>query len=82
MADLARLEALGVIALALGALAAYYGTPIPQSLTAKAGLYGTPGPWVGRHWWEWLSPFPVGRFSLVSEGQHMLLFSVVTLPAV
>jgi len=35
---------------------AYYGSPIPQSVIAKAALYGTPGPWAGRHWWEWLTP--------------------------
>ena len=77
----ARLEALAVAALTLGALAVFYGSPVPQSVSAKAGLYGTPGPWVGRHWWEWLSPFPIARFPLVPEGQHMLLFAVVSLPA-
>ena len=78
----ARLEAAGVVALTLVALTLYYGSPVPQSLSAKAGLYGTPGPWAGRHWWEWMWPFPVGRFPIVSEGQHMMFFSLAFLPAV
>ena len=78
----ARLEALAVIALCVVALTIYYGSAIPQSVVAKAMLYGTPGPWAGRHWWEWLLPFPFGRFPVVSEGQHLLPLIAVFAPAV
>ncbi len=78
----ARIEALVVVGLTLAALTAFYGSPVPQSVVAKAGLYGTPGPWDGRHWWEWLAPSPVGRFPVATEGQHLLYFSAVFLPAV
>ena len=78
----ARLEALAVIALCVVALTLYYGSAIPQSVVAKAMLYGTPGPWAGRHWWEWLLPFPLGRFPVVSEGQHLLPLMAVFVAAV
>ena len=78
----ARLEALAVIAFCVVALTLYYGSAIPQSVVAKAMLYGTPGPWAGRHWWEWLLPFPLGRFPVVSEGQHLLPLMAVFAAAV
>jgi hypothetical protein len=73
----ARLEALAVIAICVVGLTVYYGSAVPQSVVAKAMLYGTPGPWAGRHWWEWLLPFPFGRFPVVSEGQHLLPIAAV-----
>jgi hypothetical protein len=77
----ARLEALFVIAAGIAVLTAWYGSPVPQSLLAKASLYGTPGPWTGRHWWEWLAPFPVGRFPVAAEGQHLMPLAAVFLAA-
>ncbi|HEY3214929.1 MAG TPA: hypothetical protein VGK93_00405 [Candidatus Eisenbacteria bacterium] len=56
-----RLVATGIFAAVVAGLTLYYGSPVPQSLVAKSLLYGMPGPWVGRHWWEWLSPVPLGR---------------------
>src|SRR5262249_51137351 len=58
----ARLVALLIVAITVAGLWAYYGSPVSQSVQAKAMLYGTPGPWAGRHWWEWLLPFTLGRF--------------------
>ncbi|MGH7723900.1 MAG: hypothetical protein ACREOU_00575 [Candidatus Eiseniibacteriota bacterium] len=60
----------------------YYGSPIPQSLLARANTYGTPGPWAGRHWWDWIVPAPLGRWSPTSEGNQMFPIAVVTAPAV
>jgi len=78
----ARLTALAVVGVAFAALTAWYGSPVPQSVLAKASLYGTPGPWAGRHWWEWLVPFPMGRFPVAAEGQHLLPLAAVFLVSV
>src|SRR5206468_2553061 len=58
----ARLLGAIVCVAGLAALAAYYGGIVPQSLVAKSAVYGAPGPWAGRGWWEWLLPFPLGRW--------------------
>ena len=72
-----------LIALAgLTALYLYYGTVLPQSVIAKARIYGTPGPWAGRHWWDWFIPMPLGRAPAAMEGVHLFVFSVVLSPAV
>jgi len=76
-----RLVSLALVSAGLVALTLYFGSPMPQSVTAKSMLYGTPGPWVGRHWWEWLSPFVFGRFPGVAESGHLLLLSVIFAPA-
>jgi hypothetical protein len=76
-----RLVALGLALAGWGALALYFGSPIPQSVVAKSALYGTPGPWAGRFWWEWLVPFPMGGSPRLIEGQHLFLLSVVLAPA-
>jgi len=78
----ARLEAFAVIAVCVVGLTIYYGSAIPQSVVAKAMLYGTPGPWAGRHWWEWLLPFPFGRFPVTTEGQHLLPIAAVSAAAI
>ena len=65
----------------LFALAAYYGSPLPQSLYAKAQLYGTVGPWAGRHWWEWISPFYFGRLPIAAEGIAILPLTTLFAPA-
>lgn len=72
-----RAIAATIIAVALAWLTFRYGSPLPQSVLAKAEVYGTPGPWAGRHWWEWLLPFRPGRFSVTTEGQHLELLAVV-----
>lgn len=76
-----RLVALGLAVAGWGALAVYFGSPVPQSVVAKSALYGTPGPWAGRFWWEWLVPFPLGRSPMLLEGQQLFLLSVVLAPA-
>lgn len=78
----AQLSAALVIAAGLGALGWWFGTVIPQSVIAKAQVYGTRGPWVGRYWWDWLSPFFLGRWPVLSEGTHLFVLSIVLAPAV
>ena len=77
----ARLVGLGVALAGLAAVTGYYGSPVPQSLVAKAAVYGTPGPWNGRHWWEWIVPFPLGRWPATTEGSALFALTVVTAPA-
>ncbi len=77
-----RLLALALVALGLGSLWLYFGSPVPQSALAKASIYGHPGPIQGRHWWDWLVPFPLGGAPVVAEGVHLFLLSVLTAPAV
>ncbi len=60
----------------------YFGALLPQSLVAKAKIYGTPGPWAGRHWWDWLIPFPMGRFPTTGEGEQLVPLAVVLSAAV
>jgi arabinofuranosyltransferase len=77
-----RLVALGVLAAILGALALYFGSPLPQSMMAKAAVYGTPGPLGSKHWWDWAIPFPVGNgLASTSEGKNLFLISVLLTPA-
>jgi hypothetical protein len=77
-----RLVAIGLTALAIAALWLYFGSPIPQSALAKASIYGHPGPWKARFWWDWLVPFPLGAAPAITEGVHLFLVSVVMAPAV
>lgn len=72
-----RWIAVAIVGVALAAVWLYYGSPIPQSVVAKAAIYGTAGPWAGRHWWEWLLPFRLGRFAITTEGQHLESIAVV-----
>jgi hypothetical protein len=77
-----RLIALAIVAAVLGVLALYYGSPVPQSVRAKAIAYGAPGPLHSRAWWDWVLPFPLsGGLSTTSEGKGLILFSLVASPA-
>ncbi len=76
------LVAVALVAAGLGALFAYYGSPIPQSLIAKSAVYGTPGPWAGRGWWEWLLPFPLGRWPDLPDTVMMVPLMALFAPAV
>jgi hypothetical protein len=76
-----RWIAAAVVAAGFAGLWGYFGSPIPQSLHAKSQLYGTPGPWAGRGWWEWISPFALGRWPGIGEAVHMLPLTVVVAPA-
>jgi arabinofuranosyltransferase len=76
-----RWVALGAFAVALGATWAYFGDVVPQSVVSKARVYGAGGPWTGRHWWEWLSPIPPGRWPTAGDTNQLMLFTVLLAPA-
>ncbi len=77
-----RAVALALAGLGVASLWVYFGSPIPQSVLAKAGIYGHPGPVLGRFWWDWLIPFPVAGAPVITEGVHLFLLSVLMAPAV
>src|SRR5207247_7462530 len=76
-----RLVGAALATLGLGALWSYYGTVVPQSIIAKSHIYGTPGPWAGRHWWEWLSPFVFGRWPRLGDTSQLIVLCLLTVPA-
>lgn len=76
-----RLIAALLLAPALLSLHSYFGSIVPQSLIAKAQIYGTPGPLAGRLWWEWLAPLTLGRPPATMEGVHLFLAAVVFAPS-
>ena len=76
-----RLVSLAIIGAGVAALWFYFGSPIPQSVLAKSALYGMPGPWGAKHWWQWVAPLVPGAFPDVAEVTHLLLFVVVSGPA-
>jgi hypothetical protein len=76
-----RMIAAVLVAAALGGLYAYFGTVIPQSLIAKSQIYGTPGPWAGSYWWEWLVPFPIGHWPTQGDTVPLAVLSIVLAPS-
>ncbi len=76
-----RLVAAVLLGAAWIATWAFYGTIVPQSLLTKVQIYGNSGPWVGRHWWEWLSPAPTGRWPSVGDTNLLVVASIVMAPA-
>lgn len=76
-----RIVAAVIVAAGLAALGLYFGTVVPSSVTAKASTYGTPGPWINRHWWEWLSPVVAGRWPRVGDTSLLLAMLLVLPPA-
>lgn len=76
-----RVVALAIVAVGVAALALTFGSPLPQSVTAKAAIYGTPGPWAGRHWWEWVLPMSLGRWPLMPDTRFLFLGTVLAAPA-
>jgi hypothetical protein len=76
-----RMIALALAAAGLSGLALYYGTIVPQSVVAKALTYGTPGPWAGRSWWDWLVPFPLGRWPEQGDTALLVPLAIVAAPS-
>jgi arabinofuranosyltransferase len=77
-----RAIAAGLTALGIAALWIYFGSPIPNSMLAKASIYGHPGPIASRYWWDWLVPFPLWGAPKLTEGVHLFLLSAILAPAV
>jgi hypothetical protein len=76
-----RLVGAAVFAAGVAALTAYFGSPVPQSVVAKATVYGTPGPWAGRYWWGWATPFRFPGMLATGEARHLSALSVLLGPA-
>jgi hypothetical protein len=76
-----RLVGLAIFAAGVAALAAYFGSPIPQSVIAKSSVYGTPGPWAGRYWWGWALPLRFPGMLATGEARHLSALSVLLGPA-
>ena len=76
-----RLIALAIAGVGIAVLAVTFGSALPQSVTAKAAIYGTPGPWAGRHWWEWVLPMSLGRWPLMPDTRFLFLGTVLAAPA-
>jgi len=71
-----------LFAAACGALTMYFGSPIPQSVTAKALTYGVGGRPPALDWLEGFVPaFLAIRWQNLLEAQHLFAISVLTLPA-
>jgi hypothetical protein len=72
-------------AIAVGAVAVmtwYFGSPIPQSVTAKAVTYGVGARPLALDWLEGFVPaFLARRWQNLLEAQHLFALSVLTLPA-
>jgi len=78
----ARLIAAGIAGAVAVALGAYFGSPIPQSVLAKAATYGLGGPLAGAAWIEGLVPlFVSGRWPVTGEGTNLFPFAIVAFPS-
>jgi hypothetical protein len=75
-----RVVGAAILAAALAWLTAYFGSPVPQSVIAKAGVYGTPGPWAGRFWWAWAVPLRLPG-ATAGEARQLGVLSVLIGPA-
>ncbi len=76
-----RVVAGTIAAAGFAGLYAYFGTVVPQSVAAKSAIYGTPGPWAGRFWWDWLSPVILGRWPNIGDTVQLLPLLAVLAPA-
>lgn len=76
-----RMVGVAVFAAGVAALAAYFGSPIPQSVIAKSSVYGIPGPWAGRYWWGWAMPLRFPGMLRTGEALHLSALSVLLGPA-
>jgi len=77
-----RTVALAMVLAVAAGMAAYYGSPLPHSVTAKSIVYGVPGPLHAAAWWDWISPVPLDKSgSATTEGRAMVYFAVLMLPA-
>lgn len=78
-----RQALLGLAAYACGyaATALWFGALLPQSMLAKASVYGAHGPWNGRGWWEWTLPTFVGRWWQFSDTRELMPMVAFYAPA-
>jgi hypothetical protein len=76
-----RIVAGTLFAVGVAALWLYFGSPVPQSVAAKSLIYGTPGPWSGRYWWDWLSPILIGFGPALNDTAYLTILRIVMFPA-
>jgi hypothetical protein len=76
-----RAIAAGIVALELGVLAAYYGSPVPQSVVAKQVVYGAPGLGHAMQWWFWMVPVPMQAQGAAGDTLNLQLFALLMFPA-
>jgi arabinofuranosyltransferase len=78
----ARLVAFGLVAAVAIALGLYYGSPVPQSVLAKAATYGIGQGPPSLDWIEGFVPvFLADRWQNLLEAQHLFVLSLLALPA-
>jgi hypothetical protein len=77
----ARITGLGLLGAGVIALTLYYGSPIPQSVLAKATTYGMPGPLAGFDWISGFVPFFFGKWPSLPETLHLFPLALVGTPA-
>jgi hypothetical protein len=73
--------AAGIVALTFGVLAAYYGSPVPQSVVAKQVVYGAPGIAHAMQWWFWMVPVPMQAQGAAGDTLNLQLFALLMFPA-
>jgi hypothetical protein len=78
----ARIVAALIAVAGLGILALVYGSFIPQSVMAKAVVYGTPGPLAAKYWWEWILPLDVARFPEQADSAQLWTLRLLLAPGV
>ena len=76
-----RLLALAIAAIGAAVMGWYFGSPIPNSVLAKAAVYGLPGPLAARHWWDWIVPPEIVEWPRQMEGIELYQIRVVLAPA-
>jgi hypothetical protein len=77
-----RLVGLAIFGLGSIGLALYFGSPIPQSVLAKAATYGLGGPLAGLQWIEGILPlFIRGKWPVTAEAVNLLPLALVGTPA-
>jgi hypothetical protein len=76
-----RVVGLLVFLAGLVALGLYFGSPVPQSVLAKSQIYGMPGPWAGRAWWQWALPLSLPNTVLPGEGFMLFPLAILFAPS-
>lgn len=71
----ARLIGAGIALVGWGSMWAYYGSPIPHSVTAKLAMYGSRP--FAKEWWDWAMPFVIGHFASKVDSLVLVMLAVV-----
>lgn len=77
----ARVAGAAILAAGIATLAFAYGSPLSQSVMAKASVYGTPGVLASRQWWDWILPFDLGGWPVKSDTAQLWTLRMLLAPA-